>query len=386
MNTSNIKIFPSKLSGTLKAIPSKSQAHRALICAALANEDTVIECDGTSKDIEATKSCLAALKQSPCILNPGESGSTFRFLLPVVGALGLDAEFRLEGRLPERPLDSLYNELVRHGCKLSPQGSNPFTISGQLLPGTYVLDSGVSSQFVSGLLFALPLLGGDSVLQLQGEPESVPYIDLTMAMLERFGIDIEWKNNIFNIKGGQTYKSPKTVKIEGDWSNAAFWLCAGVQVTELDNESNQGDKAIVKLLKELPTAIDAADIPDLVPILSIAAAVANGVTTIYNAGRLRIKESDRIQSTYEMLRNLGVNVEKKPDGLTVHGGNRLKGGVISSYNDHRIAMSAAIASHFCNEPIIIKDAKAVEKSYPRFFDDFQMLGGKIEWLHNTEIE
>ena len=387
-------IKPGLLRGAVSAVPSKSQAHRALICAALADEPTRIECAGTSRDIEATEACLSALKaggEGTVILPCGESGSTFRFLLPVLGALGRKASFVLEGRLPQRPLSPLREELVRHGCILSPQGSNPFMIEGRLTPGAYTLGAGVSSQFTSGLLFALPLLDGDSELSLTGKIESFPYIELTMEMLEKFGVKIEFKDMLFSIPGGQKYRSPGTVNIEGDWSNAAFWLCANalpgneVTVSGLDTDSKQGDKAVLKILELFGSdlsgiEIDAADIPDLVPILSVVAAAAKGTTIIRNAGRLRIKESDRLAAVTDMLGRLGADIRETADGLIIHGGRPLTGGIVSSRGDHRIAMSAAIAAVLCTEPVVIRGAEAVSKSYPTFFEERR----RIECPHNTE--
>ena len=383
----DVKILPGPLRGTVKAIPSKSQAHRALICAALADGPADIVCEGTSKDIEATEACLRALKAGgedgvslPC----GESGSTFRFLLPIAGALGLKASFALEGRLPKRPLSPLYEELARHGCELSPQGSNPFTTKGKLSPGSYALDAGVSSQFVSGLLFALPLLDRDSELRLTGSVESFPYIELTLAMLETFGVKICFEDMAFSIPGRQKYRSPGTVRIEGDWSNAAFWLCAGaipgneIAVSGLDMGSRQGDKAVLGILERFGSDlrgidIDAADIPDLVPILSVVAAAAKGTTVIRNAGRLRIKESDRLAAVTDMLGSLGADIRETGDGLIIDGGRPLTGGTVSFWGDHRIAMSAAIAAVLCEEPVVIQGAEAVEKSYPAFFEERRRL-------------
>jgi 3-phosphoshikimate 1-carboxyvinyltransferase len=322
----------------------------------------------------------------PC----GESGSTFRFLLPVVGALGRKASFILEGRLPERPLSPLYEELVRHGCKLSPQGANPFTIEGQLTPGSYTLDGGVSSQFISGLLFALPLLGGDSTISLTGKAESLPYIEMTLDTLKTFQINIGYDGKAFTIPGRQKYISPGTVQVEGDWSNAAFWLCAGavsgntVTVTGLDPHSKQGDRAVAEILgrfgKDLHgIEIDAANIPDLVPILSVVAAAAKGPTRIYNAGRLRDKESDRLAAIRDVLGKLGADIRETEDGLVINGGKPLTGGTVSSWGDHRIAMSAAIAAVLCAGPVIIQGAEAADKSYPTFFDERR----RLECPHNT---
>jgi 3-phosphoshikimate 1-carboxyvinyltransferase len=392
----------------------------------MADKPTTIECESGSDDIAATADCLSALgakiereagvyivhplKRETCdtaTLGCGESGSTFRFMLPIVGALGCKASFILKGRLPERPLSPLYEELVRHGAELSPQGSVPFYASGRLTPGRYSLDAGVSSQFISGLLFALPLLEGDSELQLTGQAESFPYIELTLAMLEIFGIQTEFKDNIFYIPGGQTYRSPGKAHVEGDWSNAAFWLSAGavgkgsITCTNLNFKSRQGDRAILDILskfgasievKEKDSAvtvsggklrgieIDARDIPDLVPVLAVVGSRAEGTTVIRNAARLRTKESDRLAAVNAVLRALSADANETEDGLVIHGGKTFKGGQASSCGDHRIAMAAAIAATVCAGPVVIQGAQAVNKSYPGFFDDLRSLGGYVEEL------
>lgn len=422
----DVKIFPARLNGTVNAIPSKSQAHRALICTALADKPTRVECNGESEDILATAACLSALgaeierESGAYVVRPlnrgregndgiatlpcGESGSTFRFMLPIVGALGRKVSFTPKGRLPERPLSPLYEELVSHGAELSPQGSVPFYADGRLTPGRYSLDAGVSSQFISGLLFALPLLDGDSELALTGNMESFPYVELTVAMLEEFGVKVEFDGGAFSIPGGQTYRSSGVVRVEGDWSNAAFWLGAGVigsgsvTCTDLNLQSRQGDRAILDLLakfgaqvktkgsavtvsggKMRGTEIDVKDIPDLVPILAVIAAAAEGTTVIRNAGRLRTKESDRLASVSAVLRALGADVSETEDGLVINGSADFSGGEVSSYGDHRIAMSAAIAATVCAELVVIYGAEAVNKSYPGFFDDLRLLGGSVQF-------
>ena len=389
------QLTPAPIGGSIPAIASKSMTHRLLICAALAKTSTEVVCHTTSKDIEATKACLAAMKEKKKPLPCGESGSTLRFLLPVAAALGLDTAFLMEGRLPDRPLAPLDEELTKHGAVLQKDGA-VLRVSGQLCPGDYVLPGNVSSQYISGLLFALPLLDQPSTLTVTGHLESAPYVEMTLDALGQFGIHIIMEENVYRIPAAD-YQSPGKAYVEGDWSNAAFWLCAGavsapVTVTGLDKNSLQGDKAVFELLRQFGAActqngdafsvspaplhamdIDAAAIPDLVPILSVVAAKAEGTTRIYNAGRLRLKESDRIETVCRLLRDLGGSVEETPDGLTIHGGKPLQGGTADSCNDHRIAMAAAIASTLCKEPVTVTGADAVNKSYPQFWDDFEKL-------------
>jgi len=374
----DIKIIPQKLSGEIEAITSKSAAHRALICAFLCDDKPEIKIENTSKDIEATLLCLEAMCEKNAVINCGESGSTFRFLLPVSAILCNNAQFIGEGRLPERPISDLLEALRKNGVNFSAD-KLPFTVSGTLKSGEFILPGNVSSQFVSGLLFALPLLDGDSVIKLSSPLESKSYADMTVNMLKSFGVEIIENENEYIVKGEQKYISPETIQVEKDWSNAAFFLAAGVDVTGLDMDSTQGDKEIVNILKRLKTEenieIDVSEIPDLLPILAVVGALTEGTTTLYNAARLRLKESDRLASVAEMLISLGAKVEEKPDSLIVTGGT-LKGGIVDSAGDHRIVMSAAICGSFCEGEVIIKGAEAVEKSYPKFFEDFAKLGGK----------
>ena len=388
------QITPSPITGTVPAIASKSMAHRLMICAALADTETQVVCQSTSKDIEATRSCLSAMKTGHRLLC-GESGSTLRFLLPVVAALGLNAEFYMEGRLPDRPLAPLDDELHRHGAVLQKDGS-VLHVSGQLTPGEYTLPGNVSSQYISGLLFALPLLEKPSKLTVMGTIESAPYIEMTLDALRQFGVRITIEGNVYHIPACG-YKSPGKVFVEGDWSNAAFWLCAGaiskpVTVTGLDPNSLQGDKAVFDLLRRFGANcqqdgnrfsvapgplrgidIDAAAIPDLVPVLSVVAAKAEGTTRIYNAGRLRLKESDRIETVCRMLTDLGGTIQATEDGMIIQGGKPLSGGSTDSFGDHRIAMAAAIASCLCTGAVTVTGAEAVNKSYPHFWEDFEIL-------------
>lgn len=402
----------------IKAISSKSEAHRLLICAALSDGETSIVCNDTNEDINATVSCLNSLGAkivrekndkgdmvytvSPiteppksAILDCGESGSTLRFLLPVVAALGIECDIYMHGRLPERPLSPLYELLTSNGVSLSPQGSNPLHVSGRLKSGDYSIAGNISSQFISGLLFALPFTDGNSTLTMTGKLESTPYITMTEQALEIFGAGISNVGNMFYIPHKQRLTTPKEVVVGGDWSNAAFFLCAGaisqsrVTVEGLDLGSAQGDREIINILKRMGAAIsrlgncitvsradlfgieiDASQIPDLVPVISVVASVAMGKTRIYNASRLRLKESDRIQSVCQMLTALGADITETDDGMIIHGKSKLTGGTVSSCNDHRIAMSAAVASLVCKNPVTVEGIEAVNKSYPAFLSDF----------------
>lgn len=408
----------------IKAISSKSEAHRLLICAALSDGQTSIVCNDTNEDISATVSCLNSLGAnivrdkndngemtffvtpiaeipSRATLDCGESGSTLRFLLPVVAALGIECDIYMHSRLPERPLSPLYELLTENGVHLSPQGSNPLHVSGKLKSGDYSIAGNISSQFISGLLFALPFTDGDSTLTMTGKLESTPYITMTEQALEIFSAQIRNDGNVFYIPranscvGLNRFTTPHTVFVGGDWSNAAFFLCAGaigcqhVAVEGLDLNSAQGDREIINILKRMGASIsrsgncitvsradlfgieiDASQIPDLVPAISVVASVAMGKTRIYNASRLRLKESDRIQSVCQMLTTLGADITETDDGMIIHGKSKLTGGTVNSCNDHRIAMSAAVASLVCKNPVTVEGIEAVNKSYPAFLSDF----------------
>lgn len=383
----DIVITPGRLAGTVTAIPSKSQAHRLLICAALADNQTTLICPDTNRDIEATADCLRALgadirrtetgyiitpiKTVPetAVLNCCESGSTLRFLLPIVGALGVDAVFQMEGRLPQRPLSPLWEEMERMGCTLTRPTGTTIRCTGKLRPGEYGIDGGVSSQFITGLSFALSLIPGATKLTVTGKLESKPYVDMTLRAMELFQ--------------APEYHSPGTITVEGDWSNGAFFLAAAALgsavITEsLSADSPQGDRAIFDLLPALEEniTISAADIPDLVPILSVVAACKKG-TVFTDIRRLRLKESDRVASVIAMLEALGGQAKATEDTLTVYG-TRLTGGTVNSVNDHRIAMSAAIAATVCANPVTILGADCVKKSYPRFWEEYSRLGGNYE--------
>lgn len=408
----DITIFSNKLEGTVQTIPSKSQAHRFFLCSAVADRETTIEIPTICGDLLATIGCICGfggeidhifgkseiirpIRNIPrqAICNCGESGSTLRFMLPLAGALGVETLFLLEGRLPYRPLSPLWEEMERHGChlrwvsrtelssattQLSPNVTAGLSLSGQLRPGHYRLDGNVSSQFISGLLMALPLLEGESFLELMGTVESRPYIDLTLQTLDQFAI--HWQD--FHITGPQSFTSPGKLTVEGDWSNAAFWLAAGalgssIAVTGLNTASVQGDKAIVSLLQELEegSSICAAQIPDLVPILAVVAAAKQGAV-FTDIRRLRLKESDRVDAVVDMITSLGGRAVSDENSLTIFPAP-LVGGTVDCKNDHRIAMAAAIASTVCTRPVTILGAECVSKSYPNFWKEFTRLGGNI---------
>ena len=422
-----MRCTPAILSGKIKAISSKSHAHRVLICSALADELTKINCNVLSKDITATLECLKMLgadiktEENTILVTPqkfrekaeidcGESGSTLRFLLPVVSALGVDATIIAHGRLPERPLSPLKEELEKKGVIFQTDKEFPLHITGKLQSGEYELAGNISSQFISGLLFALPLLDGDSKISLIPPAQSKPYIDMTIETLRGFGIEIREEENTYIIKGNQKYISPKEITIDGDWSNSAFFLCAGaisndgVTVSGLNVNSAQGDKKILDILKRMGatvqinkneitvkknklmgTMVNGGDIPDLVPIVSVMGAMCDkGVTHIVNASRLRLKESDRIATTEALLTKVGAAVSETDDGLVIWGENELIGGRVEGANDHRIVMSAAILSCLCSLPVDIFGVEAVEKSYPHFFEDFNSLGGKANVINDGE--
>lgn len=408
-------VAPGPRAGVIQIPASKSQAHRMLICAALSRKPSRLILDGFSADIEATMQCLEALGArceetanglsvtpvgvcpAQARLDVGESGSTLRFLLPVLGALGVQAEIRMHGRLPERPLSPLWEVLEAHGMRLQQDGTILHT-DGQLIAGDYSLPGNVSSQFISGLLFALPLLGGNSTLTVTGALQSARYVSMTEQALAEAGILTKKDGPVWQIGGGQRYASPAVQTVEGDWSNAAFFLCmgalsaTGVTVTGLNSTSLQADRAVTEILvrfgAELTVSedavtvrrgvlhgitLDAGPIPDLVPVVSCLAALCDGETRVENAARLRLKESDRLQTTAALLSALGGSVRELPDGLIISGRGRLSGGTADACGDHRIAMSAAMAACGCEGPVTVSGSECVAKSYPAFWEDFASL-------------
>ena len=408
-------ILPGLRTGVIRIPASKSQAHRMLICAALSSSPSHLILDGFSADIEATVQCLEALgaqltqetagllitpigaRPANAKLDVGESGSTLRFLLPVLGALGVQAEIQMHGRLPERPLSPLWEVLEAHGMQLQQDGAVLHT-DGQLIAGDYSLPGNVSSQFISGLLFALPLLGGNSTLTVTGALQSARYVSMTEQALAEAGILTKKDGPVWQIDGGQRYAAPAVQTVEGDWSNAAFFLCMGalsrqgVCVSGLDPASLQADRAITEILTRFGAEVniegdtvtvrrgtlrgitlDAGPVPDLVPVVSVLAALCAGETRIENAARLRIKESDRLRTTAALIEALGGTVRELPDGLVITGQPALAGGSVDASGDHRIAMSAAVAACGCTQPVTVCGSACVAKSYPAFWEDFTAL-------------
>jgi 3-phosphoshikimate 1-carboxyvinyltransferase len=396
-----IRLDHSVLSGKVKIPASKSCAHRLLICAALAEGVSVISGVSMSKDIEATIGAMTALGAdfdingdtvtvkgiSRCpenaVIDCNESGSTLRFIIPVAAALGVEAEFTGRGRLPQRPIDIYTRELSKNGITFLTD-KMPYRTTGRLTGSEYRIEGDVSSQFVTGLLFALPLLKNDSEIVLTSHLESRPYVDITIDILRKFGISVEEGESCFRIRGGQKYIAHNE-RVEGDYSQAAFFYVANAlgsetEIGNLISDSVQGDRRIIDLINEWTTNgcynADCSDIPDLVPVLAVLGAFGKKRSVIYNAKRLRIKESDRLSTTAAMLNTLGGNVEITDDGLVITPTDAMHGGIVDGAGDHRIVMAAAVAATAINGEVVIRGAEAAEKSYPDFFKDYINLGGK----------
>lgn len=387
----NVTITPGLLRGAITPPPSKSQAHRLLIAAALADGESRIEHLADSQDIQATRRCMAALKapgEDRPVLDCGESGSTLRFLIPVALALRGGGRFTGRGRLMERPQKPYFDLFDEKGIAYR-QEDGVLTVQGRLTPGTFALPGDVSSQFVTGLLYALPLLEGDSRITLTTPLESRGYVDMTLEALERFGIRAECPDGrTLRVPGGQTYR-PCRAAVESDYSQAAFYYAANglggqVEILGLNPRSAQGDRCIVPYHMQLcgpgEAELDVSQCPDLVPPLAAHAALRQGITRIVNAARLRIKESDRLTAVTQVLTALGADVVEGADRLTITGQPEgLAGGVtVDSHNDHRIAMMAAVAATRCAAPVTITGAECVAKSYPDFWEDYERLGGQIQ--------
>ena len=417
-----VRVSAKNLIGKIEAVSSKSDAHRAVICAALCDNETEVLLGEFSDDISATADCLAAMGANirrtengyafgggavygrDATLNCCESGSTLRFLIPVAAALGGRKTFYGSGRLPSRPVEPLMTALESHNIAFDNK-KLPFVSFGKLNGGEFTVPGNISSQFISGILLALPLTESGGTVVVTDGLQSRGYVDMTIRTMKKFGVDCG-KNGVDNyvVNSSSGYVSPGIYRVEGDWSGAAFFLAAGaisgdVTVSGLDVESAQADRVILDVLREFgaevtcdgedirvksagarPFSLDVSDCPDLFPILAVLACKANGTSRLYNASRLRLKESDRVATTAAMLRALSVDVEETEDALTIHGVGSVKGCAVSGAGDHRIIMSAAIASLMCsgqgNPSIMITDAEAISKSYPSFFRDLVACGGE----------
>ena len=419
---SDVKFSPFVPNGTVNVPPSKSDVHRAIICAAMANGVSRISPVALSNDIKATIGCIKALgadavlennvltvdgtnmyKNKTALLDCGESGSTLRFFIPIAAVGNINATFVGKGKLPQRPIGIFTEALPKAGTVCKTEGGLPLEIKGQLKSGIFKIPGNVSSQFITGLLLALPILEGDSEIVLTSPLESVGYIAMTIRTMKQFGVNIQATEKGWHIKGGQSYKTCDYTT-DGDWSQAAFFMVLGavsgkVTVKGGAKDSTQGDKKCAEILARFGAkvtqldnevtvekgelkaiTIDASQIPDLVPVLSVCAAFAEGTTRIINAERLRIKECDRLKATAELLNNLGGKVKELSDGLEITGVSSLKGGNVNGYNDHRIVMSAAVCAARSDEDITATFAMSINKSYPDFYIDYNSIGGKANVL------
>ncbi|MGN0696587.1 MAG: 3-phosphoshikimate 1-carboxyvinyltransferase [Oscillospiraceae bacterium] len=407
----NAKIIPTRLQGIVNAPSSKSLSHRFVIAAALSDGVSVIRNVTDSKDISATIDAMTALgadiskngseitvkgifagdeRSAAADIDCCESGSTLRFIIPIAAALGTAASFRGRGKLPERPITPYVREFSGKNVSFDYNNTMPFSISGKLSGGEYNLEGDISSQFITGLLFALPLCDEDSIIRLTSPLQSAPYVNMTIDVLQHFGIEVSELSlgdyPAFLIKGNQKYIASDAV-VEGDYSQAAFFYTANamgsvITVNNLNEDSIQGDKEIMNIIRNCglamnPFTVDAGDIPDLVPILTVLGSFTNGVSRIVNAARLRIKESDRLTAIADALNNIGGQVEAGEDSLTIYPIKHFTGGTVDACNDHRIVMAAAIAATRSMNPVTIIGCEAVNKSYPSFFDDFRSLGGEV---------
>ncbi|MCM1524516.1 MAG: 3-phosphoshikimate 1-carboxyvinyltransferase [Ruminococcus sp.] len=407
----DIKIYPKKLIGRVNMPSSKSYSHRMLIAAALSDGISEISNVTESNDINVTVHAMEALgadilsdggvytvkgiKKIPdkADIDCGESGSSLRFIIPVAAALGVNATFTGRAKLPQRPITPYVREFASKGVSFEPKSGLPITLSGRLEAGEYELEGNISSQFITGLMLALPLCGEDSAIKLTSPLQSKPYADMTVSALKLFGVDIhETQMNglpVYLIKGGQKYRACRA-EVEGDYSQAAFFFTANalgseIEIGNLNSDTVQGDRAIEDIISSCgaemkPFIVDAGDIPDLVPILAVLGCFTNGTSRIVNAARLKIKESDRLNDVAEVLNRLGGKVTAGDDFLEMEHIDSFKGGVIDSHRDHRIVMAAAIAASMSKEPVVIRGAEDAGKSYPGFFDDYKALGGQIELL------
>lgn len=393
-----IRVRKSHITGKVDAIVSKSFAHRIAICNFLAKSGTILPCDDSySDDIKATVRCLEAIKSGKTQLDCGESGSTLRFMLPLCAAIGGEFEFFGHGKLMERPNDELFSALESSGVKIE-QGKT-IKLSGKLKSGQYKIRGDISSQYISGLLMALPILDGDSSIILTTPMVSTGYIDITLKVLKEYGITPIRTGDGFIVSGGQTFKG--SMDVEGDWSNAAPFLCMGaifdkVSVGGLNLDSVQGDKFIIDILKMAGANVcvdsgvitvspgrlnafsfNAENCPDLVPVASALAAFCDGKTEIYGVERLKIKESDRIASTIKMLEDFNIKADYDGQKITVFGGKPMAAKV-DSFNDHRIVMASTILALAADGESQIWGYKAINKSFPQFFECVKAIGGDFD--------
>ncbi len=425
----DVTVFPSKVNGRIETPPAKAVSHRAVVCASLAEGKSIVRNALESDDIQATiegmKALGAKIKKiegntleiigtaSPASpkkpINCKLSGSTIRFLIPIAARAKGKTILTGEGSLLKRPMQPVLDALAQIGIKTkSSNGFPPIEVEGNgaLEGGTVKISGDVSSQFISGLLFALPLAKKQSTVKLTTKLESKPYIEITLDVLNEFGISIIVSEEYgeFVVPPNQKYAA-REYFVEGDFSSACFLLAAGaiagekVEVANLREESKQGDRRIIEILEKMKASIkktgadtytiqksnlaaievDASDIPDMVPILAVLACYAKGKTRIYNAGRLRLKESDRLAAIANELKKMGAKITEKKDELVVDGPCELKGAIVESHNDHRIAMSCAVAALGAGEcPTTIKGAESVGKSYPSFFEDLKKLKATIK--------
>jgi 3-phosphoshikimate 1-carboxyvinyltransferase len=409
----NVKITPSKLSGTVEIPSSKSFAHREIICASLSKGVSVVRGVSFSKDIYATLSAMESMgaeytiqedtitikgistPKTTATIDCCESGSTLRFVIPIVSALGVSATLKGQGRLPERPITPFVRELPKNGVSFDYHNTMPFSMSGTLQSGTFELEGDISSQFISGLLFALPLLDGNSKIVMTSPLQSKPYVDMTIQSMANYGVTVEETDYGYYVQGNQEYK-PLDHKVEGDYSQSAFFYVANaigndITLENLLENSIQGDRKIVEICEQScynrtdnrlnAYTINAKDIPDLVPILAVLGSFGNGTSKIVGAERLKIKESDRLIATADALNRIGGKVTPTDDGLIIEPIEHFTGGTVDGFGDHRIVMAAAIASTRATSDITIIGANAIEKSYPNFFRDFENLGGRINVIN-----
>ena len=411
----DLKLEPVKLKGSVTVPPSKSLAHRAIICASLAEGRSKIRNIHYSEDILATIAGMRAFgaviqtEEDTVIIdgisdyssgegrtiNCNESGSTLRFLIPLATLFEGKTRFTGQGKLGTRPLDTYEEIFSKQGLHYRPSNTDELdlTVEGSLRPGIYDVRGDVSSQFITGLLFTLPLLEAESEIRMTTPLESEGYVDLTLSMLKTFGINIDFdkEKQVFRVEGNQVYRAQNTT-VEGDYSQAAFFLSANaldnsVEVNGMNPASLQGDREIIAILEQLndgasdERTIDGSQCPDIIPVAALVAALSDGRTTFTNLERLRIKESDRLEAVQKELARLGADIEIDGDALLIKGTAILKGNAtVWSHKDHRIAMMLAVASTVCEKPIIIRDTECVAKSYPNFWDVFEQLGGKSsEW-------